>query len=92
MMIKGFISLQELVGTLSDHEIMEAYKDIRYEFERTHSNLVDASDAYSITVFPFSNKVDMPDNYKVQNYITGFYDGKLALQNSTNPEEVILCS
>ena len=76
---KKFISLQQLEGKMSDIEIVDTYEELRYAFERTYSKMVDACDAFSLTVFPFERGNENCSNYVVENYITGLYGGMPAL-------------
>jgi len=51
---KSFVSLWDLQGELPDDEIMWTYSLVRGAFEKEHPhNMVDASDAYLLTVYPF---------------------------------------
>jgi hypothetical protein len=54
---------------------------LRGAFEDSHpQNKVDASDAFILTVFPFKSVDEAPDEYEVEDYETGFCDGKPALR------------
>jgi hypothetical protein len=89
--IQTFIPLSD--SKLTDEEIMDTYWVLRSAFEESHpNNMVDASDAYVLTVFPFKWDDVIPDNYKVKNYATGIADGKAALCMMDNKHEIlILC-
>ena len=41
--------------------------------------MTDASDAYVLTVFPFGEGDEIPNDYEVENYATGLYQGQPAL-------------
>lgn len=74
----SFIPL--LDSKLSDEKIMDTYWVLRSAFEESHpNNMVDASDAYVLTAFPFKWGDEIPDDYEVDNYATGMVDGKPAL-------------
>ena len=88
---KEFVSLLSLKGELSDYEIMDTYEVLRSAFEESHpNNMVDASDAYVLTVFPFQWGDEIPDDYEVENYATGMVDGKPALCKMDDTREVLL--
>ena len=54
---KKFVSLWDLQGELPDEEIMWTYGQVRGAFEAEHPhNMVDASDAYALSVFPFGRE------------------------------------
>ena len=85
----SFVPLSE--SNLSEEIIMDTYWVLRSAFEENHpNNMVDASDAYVLTVFPFQRGDDIPDNYDVENYATAMVDGKPALCKMDNTHEVLL--
>ena len=74
-----FVSLYNC-HMIDDELIMDIYQELRYAFEQSHpNNMVDASDAYILTVFPFKRGAKVPDNFDVVNYETGLFEGKPAL-------------
>lgn len=76
---------------LSDEEIMDVYNELRYAFEQSHpNNMVDASDAYVLTVFPFKRGAIVPDNFNVVNYETGLFNGKPALHKVYGENEILV--
>ena len=75
---------------MSEIEIIDTYEELRYAFERTYPMMVDACDAFSLTVFPFKKGNEKPSNYEVENYITGLYGGMPALQRSSNKNEILV--
>ena len=78
---KGFISLWDLRDKMTDEEIMSTYSLIRGEFEDKHpQNMVDASDAFVLTVFPFGREDEQPDEYETVELETGLYDGLPAMR------------
>lgn len=78
-------------SNLSDEEVMDIYGMIRFVFEQSHpDNMVDASDAYVLTVFPFKRGNTVPDNFDVVNYETGLYDGKPALHKVDGENEILV--
>ena len=84
-----FVTLSE--SNLSEEVIMDTYWVLRTAFEDSHpNNMVDASDAYVLTVFPFQRADEIPDEYDVENYATGMVDGKPALCKTDNTHEVLL--
>ena len=85
---KTFVPLSE--SNLSEEVIMDTYLVLRSAFEDSHpNNMVDASDAYVLTVFPFQRGDDIPDDYDVENYATGMVDGKPALCKMDDTHEVL---
>ena len=86
---KHFIPLSKT--DLSDEEVMDIYGMIRFAFEQNHpDNMVDASDAYVLTVFPFKRGNTVPDNFDVVHYETGLYDGKPALHKVDGENEILV--
>ena len=84
-----FIPLLDL--ELSDEEIMDTYWVLRSAFEESHpSNMVDASDAYVLTVFSFKWGDEIPDDYEVVNYATGMVDGKPALCKMDETRQILM--
>lgn len=78
-------------SNLSDEEVMDIYGMIRFAFEQNHpDNMVDASDAYVLTVFPFKRGNTVPDNFDVVNYETGLFDGKPALHKVDGENEILV--
>lgn len=85
----SFVPLLE--SKLSDEEIMDTYWVLRSALEESHpNNMVDASDAYVLTVFPFKWGDEIPDDYEVDNYATGMVDGKPALRKMDETCEVLM--
>ena len=86
---KYFIPLSKI--DLSDEEVLDIYGMIRFAFEQNHpDNMVDASDAYVLTVFPFKRGNTVPDNFDVVNYETGLFDGKPALHKVDGENEILV--
>lgn len=86
---KHFVPLRKT--DLSDEEVMDIYGMIRFAFEQSHpDNMVDASDAYVLTVFPFKRGDTVPDNFDVVNYETGLFDGKPALHKVDGENEILV--
>ena len=78
-------------SNLSDEEVMDIYGMIRFAFEQNHpDNMVDASDAYVLTVFPFKRGNTVPDNFDVVNYETGLFEGKPALCKVGGSHEILV--
>lgn len=78
-------------SNLSDEEIMDTYRVLRAAFEDSQSNnMVDASDAYVLTVFPFKWGDEIPDDYEVDNYATGMVNGKPALCKLDKTRQVLM--
>ena len=78
---KKFVFLWDLQGELPDEEIMWTYGQVRGAFEAEHPhNMVDASDAYVLTVYPFGRNDERPDDYELEVWETGMYDGCPALR------------
>ena len=76
---------------LSDEEVLDIYGIIRFAFEHSHpENMVDASDAYTLTVFPFKRGEKVPDDFDVVNYETGLFDGKPALQKVDGENKILV--
>lgn len=86
------VSFVPLLGTnLPGEEIMDIYWGARSAFEESHpNNMVDASDAYVLTVFPFKWGDEIPDAYEVDNYATGMVDGKPALCKMDETRQVLM--
>lgn len=85
----NFVPLSE--SNLSEEVIMDTYWVLRTAFEDSHpNNMVDASDADVLTVFPFQRGDEIPDDYVVENYATGMVDGKPALCKMDNNTHQIL--
>ena len=50
--------------------------DVRAAFEDEHPrNMVDASDAYALSVFPFGRDDERPDGYETETWETGLMVG-----------------
>ena len=65
---------------LSDDERIDIFWTLRGAFEETNPDrMVDASDAYVLTVLPFGEGDEIPDDYEVENWATGQYQGQPAL-------------
>lgn len=78
-------------SNLSDEEVMDIYGMIRFVFEQSHpNNMVDASDAYILTVFPFKRGDKMPAYYDVINYETGLLEGEPALRKIESNQEIMV--
>ena len=55
---------------------MWAYEDVRAAFEDEHPhNMVDASDAYVLTVYSFGRNDEHPDDYETEDWETGMMVG-----------------
>ncbi len=52
--------------------------------------MVDASDAYILTVFSFKRGDIIPDDYDVVNYETGMFEGKPALRKIEGKQEILV--
>lgn len=84
-----FIPLSNI--NLSDEEVMDIYHKLRFAYEQSHpDNMVDASDAYILTVFPFKRGDKIPDDYDVVNYETGMFEGKPALRKIEGKQEILV--
>lgn len=71
---KKFVSLWDLQGEMRDEEIMWTYEDVRGAFEDEHPHsMVDASDAYVLTVYPFGRDDERPEDYDTEDWETGLY-------------------
>lgn len=58
-----------------------AYELVRGAFKEEHPQImVDASDAYALSVFPFWREDERPDDYELEVWETGMYDGCPALR------------
>lgn len=78
-------------SNLSDEEVMDIYGMIRFAFEQSHpNNMVDASDAYVLTVFPFRRGDTIPEAFCVVDYETGLFDGKPALHKVDGENEILV--
>lgn len=78
-------------SNLSDEDIKDTYRVLRAAFEDSHpNNMVDASDAYVLTVFPFRWGDEIPDDYEVEDYATGFVDGKPALCKMDETRQILI--
>ena len=75
--------------SLPDEEIMETYEDLRFAFENTYPNVVDASDAYILTAFPFAKNDEILDDYEVESYETGFFQGMPALRKGSDENQIL---
>jgi hypothetical protein len=88
---KEFIPLWSLQDSMSDAEIIGTYEVLRGAFENSHPhNMVDASDAYVLTVFPFSKIAEAPDDYDTVNYEAGFYCGQPALRCCNDSSKILI--
>ena len=73
---KKFVSLWDLQGEMRNEEIMWAYEDVRAAFEDEHPrNMVDASDAYALSVFPFGRDDERPEDDESEIWETGMMVG-----------------
>lgn len=53
-----------------------AYELVRGAFKEEHPhNMVDASDAYALSVFPFGREDEHPDDYETEDWETGMMVG-----------------
>lgn len=78
-------------SNLSDEEVMDIYGMVRFAMEQSlPNNMVDASDAYILTVFPFRRGDKIPDDYDVVNYETGLLEGKPALRKIEGDQEILV--
>lgn len=78
---KGFVSLWDLRDERPNDEILCTYEQVRGAFEHEHPhNMVDASDAYVLTVFPFGRDDEQPYDYETENWETGLYEGYPAMR------------
>ena len=76
---------------LSDEKVMDVSWMLRSALEESHpDNMVDASDAYVLTVFPFKWGDEIPDDYEVENYVTGMVDGKPTLCKMDETRQVLM--
>lgn len=70
---------------------MDVYWVLRSAFEESHpDNMLDASDAYVLTVIPFKWGDEIPDDYEVEDYATGMVDGNPALCKMDETREVLM--
>ena len=92
IVVNDYMTFVPLLGSsLPKEDIMNIYWALRSAFEESHpNNMVDASDAYVLTVFPFQWGDEIPDDYEVENYATGMADGKPALCKMDDTREVLL--
>ena len=73
-----FIPLFQL--GLSKEERTDLFWELRGAFEESYPDrMTDASDAYVLTVFPFGEGDEIPDDYEVEDWATGLYQGQPAL-------------
>lgn len=80
-----------LDSEFSDEVIMDTYRVLRSAFEKSHpNNMVDASDAYGLTAFPFKWGDEIPDDYEVENYEIGMVDGKPALCKMDETRQILM--
>lgn len=78
-------------SNLSDEEVMDIYGMIRFAFEQSQpDNMVDASDAYVLTVFQFKRGDTVPEAFCVVDYETGLFDGKPALHKVDGENEILV--
>ncbi len=85
----NFNYLSEL--DLSEETSLELYEALRSAFEKSHpNNMVDASDAFVLTVFPFKWGDEIPDNYDVVNYATGKVGEYPALCKMDDSREILV--
>lgn len=78
-------------ANIPDENVMDIYNTLRFTFEQSHpNNMVDASDAYILTVFPFKRGDKIPEDYCVVNYETGLIRGKPALRKLGGGKEILL--
>ena len=69
---KVFVSLWDLQDELPDEEIMWSYGQVRGAFEDEHPhNMVDACDAYVLTVYSFGRNDEHADDYETEDWETG---------------------
>lgn len=84
-----FISLYDL--NLTEDESLDLFWDLRCAFEsRYPNNMVDASDAYGITVFPFARGEEFPNEFIVFNYAVGKFNENPALLNCDGSSEMFV--
>ena len=70
---------------------MDIYRKLRFAYEQSHPDImVDASDAYILTVFPFKRGDEMPAYYDVVNYETGLLEGEPALRKIEGDQEIMV--
>ena len=86
------VTFVPLLGSaLPDEEVMDTYWVLRAAFEESHpNNMVDASDAYVLTVFPFKWGDEIPDEYEVEDYATGIVDGEPALCKMDETRQILM--
>ena len=83
-----FIPLDKM--GLTNEDMMETYSILRGAYEDTYPDkMVDASDVYVLTVFPFAKNDEWADDYEVTDYETGFFHGTPSLRNCTNKSEIL---
>lgn len=64
----------DLQSEMRDEEIIWTYEDVRGAFEAEHPhNMVDACDAYVLSVYPFGRNDERPDDYESETWETGLY-------------------
>ena len=67
------------------------HQKLRFAYEQSYpDNMVDASDAYILIVFPFKHGDKIPDDYDVVNYETGMFEGKPALRKIEGKQEILV--
>ena len=65
---------------MSKEERIDLFWELRSAFEDSYPDrMTDASDAQVLTVFPFGDIDDAPDDYEVEDWATGQYQGQPAL-------------
>ena len=77
---KGFVSLWDLRDELPDEEIMWTYEQVRGAFEEDHPhNMVNARDAFVLTVNPFGWDDEHPYDYETETWETFITALKMAV-------------
>ena len=84
-----FIPLRDL--DLSEKESLNLFWKLRTFFEdRNPGHIIDASDVHIITVLPFANGDEIPDDYDVTNYAVGMINDKPALLKLDENQEILV--
>ena len=50
---------------------------------------MNASDAYILTAFPFAKNDEIPDDYEVESFETGFFQGMPALRKGSDQNQIL---
>lgn len=86
-----FVSLWDLQDEMPDEEIIWTYEQVRGAFEDEHPhNMVDASDAYVLTVFPFGQNDEQPKDYETESWLAGLQDGRLAMRRMADGRVMVV--